>query len=196
MIFVLPCSKWSMTRLDVLQVKHIAHIFIASSCQIHDLLKSVIYVGEVLKYSNDLNETEFSFFLFGGQVFDRSGQPANPSPDWINQSMWDSIVEADAKLESFKGWTPWALRHGSMDQLTYLPWKDEHDFKFKSNPSNVLMFFLEPRGTRLKWPISSPCRIRLEIGGLITCLVFICIYIYIYIMLYMYDLVISDVVSQ
>lgn len=64
-----------------------------------------IFVGEVLKYSNDLNETEFSFFLFGGQVFDRSGQPANPSPDWINQSMWDSIVEADAKLESFKGWT-------------------------------------------------------------------------------------------
>eukprot|EP00438_Fugacium_kawagutii_P007471 Skav230096 [mRNA] locus=scaffold283:2039:36053:- [translate_table: standard] len=57
----------------------------------------------VLKYSNDLNETEFSFFLFGGQVFDRSGQPANPSSDWISQSMWDNIVEADSKLESFKG---------------------------------------------------------------------------------------------
>ena len=62
-----------------------------------------LFHRQVLKYSNDLNETEFSFFLFGGQVFDRSGQPANPSPDWINQSMWDNIVEADSKLESFKG---------------------------------------------------------------------------------------------
>ena len=58
---------------------------------------------QVLKYSNDLNEIEFSFFLFGGQVFDRSGQAPNPSPDWINQTMWDNIVEADSKLESFKG---------------------------------------------------------------------------------------------
>ena len=67
-----------------------------------DLLSSTF---EVLKYSNDLNETEFSFFLFGGQVFDRSGQSPNPSPDWINQSMWDNIIEADSKLESFKGRT-------------------------------------------------------------------------------------------
>ena len=59
--------------------------------------------SEVLKYSNDLNETEFSFFLFGGQVFDRSGQSPNPSPDWINQSMWDNIIEVDSKLDSFKG---------------------------------------------------------------------------------------------
>eukprot|EP00435_Cladocopium_sp_Y103_P031168 s634_g7.t2 len=69
----------------------------------HKLLLSLHLCAQVLKYSNDLNETEFSFFLFGGQVFDRSGQPANPSPDWINQSMWDNIVEADSKLESFKG---------------------------------------------------------------------------------------------
>ena len=97
-----------MTRLDV-QVKRMAHLSIVCSCQIHDLFFIFPYFfhssGKVLKYSNDLNETEFSFFLFGGQVFDRSGQPANPSPDWINQSMWDNIVEADAKLESFKGGT-------------------------------------------------------------------------------------------
>eukprot|EP00439_Symbiodinium_sp_Y106_P074245 s170_g14.t1 len=67
----------------------------------HKLLLSLHLCAQVLKYSNDLNETEFSFFLFGGQ--DRSGQAANPSPDWINQSMWDNIIEADSKLESFKG---------------------------------------------------------------------------------------------
>eukprot|EP00913_Durusdinium_trenchii_P009754 g9162.t1 len=69
----------------------------------HKLLLSLHLCAQVLKYSNDLNETEFSFFLFGGQVFDRSGQSPNPSPDWINQSMWDNIIEADSKLESFKG---------------------------------------------------------------------------------------------
>jgi len=69
----------------------------------HKLLLSLHLCAQVLKYSNDLNETEFSFFLFGGQVFDRSGQPPNPSPDWINQSMWDNVVEADGKLDSFKG---------------------------------------------------------------------------------------------
>lgn len=72
-------------------------------CSVFRVLKVPRLCFQVLKYSNDLNETEFSFFLFGGQVFDRTGQAANPSPDWINQSMWDNIIEADSKLESFKG---------------------------------------------------------------------------------------------
>ena len=99
-------------------------------------------------------------------------------------------------------WNPSkAGRHGhcGMDQWINLPtYHEKMNTTSNSNQIPVMFscFFLEPRGTRLKWPISSPCRIRLEIGGLITCLVFICIYIYIYIMLYMYDLVISDVVSQ
>lgn len=51
MIFVLPCLKWSMTRLDVLQVKHIAHIFIASSCQIHDL-----FFGDFCRWGSEVFE--------------------------------------------------------------------------------------------------------------------------------------------
>jgi len=69
----------------------------------HKLLLSLHLCSKVLKSAGDLNEKEFTYFLFGAQVLDRSTQAANPSPDWINQSMWDNIIEVEANLDSFRG---------------------------------------------------------------------------------------------
>lgn len=69
----------------------------------HKLLLSLHLCTRVLKSTNQLDEKEFNFFLFGGVVLDRTAQPPNPSPDWITQQIWDSIVEVDAQLEHFRG---------------------------------------------------------------------------------------------
>ena len=44
---------------------------------------------------------EYDFFLRGGQVFDKSAQPANPCSDWIGETAWDHITELD-KLPNFR----------------------------------------------------------------------------------------------
>jgi dynein heavy chain len=69
----------------------------------HKLLLSLHLCTRILQSCKDLDPTEFKFFLFGGNVVDRSSQPPNPSPDWITQAMWDNIVELDVQLDAFKG---------------------------------------------------------------------------------------------
>lgn len=76
----------------------------------HKLLLSLHLCTKVLLSQGQLNEEEFNFFLFGGQVLDRSTQSPNPSPDWITQLTWDNITELDANLETFKGF------QGSLEQ--------------------------------------------------------------------------------
>jgi len=45
---------------------------------------------------------EYNFFLRGATQVDRSQQPPNPAPDWINPQAWDQIVELDKTLPLFQ----------------------------------------------------------------------------------------------
>jgi dynein heavy chain len=69
----------------------------------HKLLLSLHLCTKVMQSLGLVDHKEYMFFLFGGQVVDRSTQAANPSPDWISQASWDNIVELDAALDTFKG---------------------------------------------------------------------------------------------
>lgn len=42
-----------------------------------------------------INEDEWNFFLRGGQVLDRTTQPAKPPFDWITVQAWDNITELE-----------------------------------------------------------------------------------------------------
>ena len=55
-----------------------------------------------------MNLQEYDFYLRGGQVFDKSAQPANPCSDWIGETAWDHITELD-KLPGFRN-LPLVLR--------------------------------------------------------------------------------------
>ena len=55
----------------------------------------------ILQSASQVNSEEWQFFLKGGQVLDRSQQPANPGPAWISDLAWDSITELD-HLPNFK----------------------------------------------------------------------------------------------
>mmetsp|Transcript_64893 Transcript_64893/g.119431 ORF Transcript_64893/g.119431 Transcript_64893/m.119431 type:complete len:4522 (+) Transcript_64893:77-13642(+) len=69
----------------------------------HKLLFSLHLTAKVLQSQKLMDLKEYMFFLFGGQVLDRSQQAANPSGDWITQTTWDNITELDANLDTFKG---------------------------------------------------------------------------------------------
>ena len=59
----------------------------------------------ILQSASQVNSEEWQFFLKGGQVLDRSQQPANPGPAWLSDLAWDSITELD-HLPNFKvSWT-------------------------------------------------------------------------------------------
>lgn len=45
-----------------------------------------------------INEDEWNFFLRGGQVLDRSSQPAKPPFDWISDQAWDNITELEKSI--------------------------------------------------------------------------------------------------
>merc|ERR1719502_1251834 len=55
----------------------------------------------ILQGAKKMVMAEYDFFLRGGQVFDKSQQPANPCSDWIGETAWDNITELD-KLASFR----------------------------------------------------------------------------------------------
>lgn len=67
----------------------------------HKLLLSLQMCVRILQSASQVNGEEWQFFLKGGQVLDRSQQPANPGPAWISDLAWDSITELD-KLSNFK----------------------------------------------------------------------------------------------
>ena len=67
----------------------------------HKLLFSFQICAKILQGAKKLNMQEFDFFLRGGQVFDKSQQPANPCSDWISETAWDHITELD-KLTNFR----------------------------------------------------------------------------------------------
>jgi dynein heavy chain len=45
-----------------------------------------------------INEDEWNFFLRGGQVLDRTTQPARPPFDWITAQAWDNITELEKSI--------------------------------------------------------------------------------------------------
>jgi len=71
----------------------------------HKLLLSLQMCVRILQSASQVNSEEWQFFLKGGQVLDRSQQPANPGPAWLSDLAWDSITELD-HLPNFKvSWT-------------------------------------------------------------------------------------------
>ena len=57
---------------------------------------------KILAKDGKLNSDEIDFLLRGAVVLDRSTQPNNPDPDFIDQVMWDNINGAD-ELEALQG---------------------------------------------------------------------------------------------
>ena len=55
-----------------------------------------------LRSEDKLDDAEYDFFLRGGQVFDRSGRPANACAEWLSEAGWDNMCEL-AKLPAFNG---------------------------------------------------------------------------------------------
>jgi len=54
----------------------------------------------------EVDPREYSFFLRGGTVLDRSTQMAKPPFDWITQQTWDHITELEKQLpETFQNIT-------------------------------------------------------------------------------------------
>lgn len=49
----------------------------------HKLLLSLQMTVKLKIASGEINEEEWTFFLRGGQVLDRSGMPPKPAFDWI-----------------------------------------------------------------------------------------------------------------
>lgn len=68
----------------------------------HKLLLSLQMCVRILQTANQVNLEEWQFFLRGSSVLDRSQQPGNPAPMWINEEAWDNITELEA-LPNFKG---------------------------------------------------------------------------------------------
>ncbi|KAJ9531884.1 hypothetical protein QJQ45_022007, partial [Haematococcus lacustris] len=68
----------------------------------HKLLLALQMCVRILTTANQVNVEEWSFFLKGGVVLDRSTQAANPAPLWISEEAWDNISELDS-LPNFKG---------------------------------------------------------------------------------------------
>ena len=71
----------------------------------HKLLLSLQMCVRILQSASQVNTEEWQFFLKGGQVLDRSQQPANPGPAWISDLAWDSITELE-HLPNFKASCP------------------------------------------------------------------------------------------
>jgi dynein heavy chain len=69
----------------------------------------------------EIDEDEWSFFLRGGTILDRSGYPAKPQLDWITQMAWDNLNDLERTLPevftgvasaisgNFKEWNRWFM---------------------------------------------------------------------------------------
>lgn len=68
----------------------------------HKLLLSLHMCVRVLAAAGQVISDEWTFFLRGGQVLDRSMLPPNPCAAWISEQAWDSLASLDT-LPAFKG---------------------------------------------------------------------------------------------
>uniref|UniRef100_A0A672FP66 Dynein axonemal heavy chain 2 n=1 Tax=Salarias fasciatus TaxID=181472 RepID=A0A672FP66_SALFA len=70
--------------------------------EVHKLLFSFQMCVKIMETAGKLDMDEYSFFLRGGVVLNRTNQTANPCPGWLADSSWDNITELD-KLPKFRG---------------------------------------------------------------------------------------------
>ena len=64
----------------------------------HKLLLSLQMCVKLKMSEGEINEDEWTFFLRGGLVMDRSTQPAKPPFDWITTTAWDNLTELEKML--------------------------------------------------------------------------------------------------
>jgi dynein heavy chain len=64
----------------------------------HKLLLSLQMCVKLKMSEGEINEDEWTFFLRGGLVMDRSTQPVKPPFDWITAIAWDNITELEKML--------------------------------------------------------------------------------------------------
>jgi len=52
----------------------------------------------------EIDNQEYQFFLRGGTVLNRDGQPLRPpNTDWITDQAWDNVCELEKNIEVFQG---------------------------------------------------------------------------------------------
>ena len=68
----------------------------------HKIMLSFMMCIGILRQQGRVAAEEFSFFLKGGIVMDRSDQRVNPCDTWMAPTAWDQVMELD-KLSAFKG---------------------------------------------------------------------------------------------
>ncbi len=69
--------------------------------EVHKLLFSFLMTIRIMQAVGRINTEEYTFFLKGGQVMDRSQLPKNPCDEWLDEGIWDNITELD-KIPAFK----------------------------------------------------------------------------------------------
>ena len=79
----------------------------------HKILLSFLMCTRIMMKEKKIPRDEFAALLSGAKVLDRSNQRANPDPDWIPLTLWDSVCEID-NLEAFEGF---AISFGEQLQL-------------------------------------------------------------------------------
>ncbi|CAM9828576.1 unnamed protein product [Chrysoparadoxa australica] len=92
-------------RCDIINSHHTLSVY-QYTCrglfERHKLLFSMQLCLQIMSQLGKVPPEEFSFFLYGGVVVDRSDQRPNPCKDWIDEVTWDNITELD-KLPAFGG---------------------------------------------------------------------------------------------
>lgn len=72
----------------------------------HKLLLSLQMCTKLMSAENLIVPKEYQFFLRGGTVLDRTGQPVRPpNSDWITDSAWDNVCELEKQIELYQGLT-------------------------------------------------------------------------------------------
>ena len=70
----------------------------------HKLLLALQMYVKLQMVDGKINPKEYDFFLRGGTVLDRKGQPPKPPQDWITDNAWDNMTELERLLpDSFAG---------------------------------------------------------------------------------------------
>lgn len=115
----------------------------------HKLLLSLQMLIKIRMSNGELDKLEWTFFLMGGTVLDRSTQPVKPPFDWISQLAWDNITEMEKKFpERFAGianhitlahkdWNRWYVSPNAPPEQAPLP--GEWETKCEESPLRKLM---------------------------------------------------------
>ena len=94
----------------------------------HKLLLSLQMCVKLKMSEGDINEDDWSFFLRGGTVLDRTEQPSKPNQDWITITAWDNICELEIQMpDVFTGLTT---------SITHSP-KEWHRWYMASKPEQA-----------------------------------------------------------